>query len=92
MGGTQLQVTGALVALGAITAIGLWKTRRSGLILTREENLDYLKLRLNEGPNDIRVTVQQYLSCYKYQVQFKKFPGHEEQSRFCIIYLSQIPR
>ena len=38
------------------------------------------------------MTVQQYLSRYKYQVQFKKIPGHEEQSRFCIIYLSRIPR
>ena len=33
--------------------------------------------------------MQQYLSRYKYQVQFKKIPGHEEQSRFCIIYLSR---
>ena len=68
------------------------KVRRSGSILTREENPNYSRWRLKEGPNDIRMTVQQYLSRYKYQVQLKKFPGHEEQSRFCIIYLSRIPR
>ena len=65
------------------------KTRRCGSILTREKNLNYLKWWLNEGPNDIRMTVQQYLSRYKHQVQFKIFPGHEEQLRFCVIYLNR---
>ena len=40
---------------------------------------NYSKWQLNEGPNDVRMTVQQYLSRYKYQVQFTICPGHEEK-------------
>ena len=52
-----------------------------------------LKWRLNEGPNDIRMTVQQYLSRYKYQEQFKilKVMRSKQGSQISVIYLSRTP-
>ena len=45
-----------------------------------------------KGPNDIRMTVEQYLSRYKYQEQFKilKVMRSKQGSQFSVIYLNQL--
>ena len=45
-----------------------------------------------KGPNDIRITVQQYLSRHMYQKQFKllKVMRSKQDSQFSVIYLSQL--
>ena len=72
---TQLHVIGALVALGAMTTIGLGKTRRSDSILTREKILNYSRWRLNEGPNDIRMTVQTIFKLLQVSTAVQKLFG-----------------
>ena len=46
-----------------------------------------------KGPNDIRMTVEQYLSRYKYQEQFKilKVMRIKQGSQTSVIYLSRTP-